>query len=310
MMRVGFVGLGTMGAGMAANIRAQGFEITVHDLDPSTAVGLLDQGASWAESPRSTAQASDVVFTSLPTPSAVASVVLGEDGVLVGADPGTVIFDTSTNSREVVLRLSESCAHAGCSFLDAPVSGGPAGAVSGRLAMWVGGDEAVFEAHCGLLGAFADQLRYLGPVGHATVAKLVHNASGYMIQTALAEAFTMGVKAGVDPLTLWSALRQGSLGRVRTFDRLARQFLPGTYEPPSFALTLAHKDMSLATELGREVRVPMRLADAAHAEMTEALNRGWGARDSRVSMVLQQERAGVDIAVDPEALRQVLEDEA
>lgn len=309
-MRVGFVGLGTMGARMAANIRAHGFALTVHDLDASAADPLLEQGATWADSPRSVAVASDVVFTSLPTPAIVASVVLGEHGVLAGAAPGTVLFDTSTNAREVVLRLAEACEAVGCHLLDAPVSGGPTGAASGRLAIWVGGDEDLFEAHRELLEAFGDQLRYIGPVGHATVAKLVHNSCGYMIQTALAEAFTMGVKAGVDPLTLWSALRQGSLGRVRTFDRLARQFLPGIYEPPAFSLTLAHKDMSLATELGRDVRVPMRLADAAHAEMTEALNRGWGHRDSRASMLLQQERAGVDIAVDPEALKAVLEGDA
>jgi 3-hydroxyisobutyrate dehydrogenase len=139
------------------------------------------------------------------------------------------------------------------------------------------------------------------------VAKLVHNCAGYAIQAALAEVFTLGVKAGVEPLALFSAVRQGALGRRRTFDRLADQFLPGTYDPPAFTLRLGHKDVTLATELGRELRVPMRLANLALEEMTEALNRGWGERDSRVAMVLQQERAGVSFAVPRGKIQEVLD---
>src|SRR5271170_5642593 len=116
----------------------------------------------------------------------------------------------------------------------------------------------------------------------------------------------MGVKAGVDPLTLWESVRQGALGRTRTFDGLTAHFLPGVFDPPTFALRLAHKDVSLATALGREVGVPMPMANLALAELTTALNRGWGNRDSRSAMLLQEERAGVDIAVDPERLREVL----
>ena len=123
----------------------------------------------------------------------------------------------------------------------------------------------------------------------------------------MAEVFTLGVKAGVDPLTLFEAVRQGALGRQRTFDRLADQFLPATYDPPAFALKLAHKDVSLATQLAREVGVPMKLANITLAEMTEAMNRGWSARDSRIAMALQTERAGVQIEVDPAALRAVLD---
>jgi 3-hydroxyisobutyrate dehydrogenase-like beta-hydroxyacid dehydrogenase len=119
--------------------------------------------------------------------------------------------------------------------------------------------------------------------------------------------FTMGVKAGVDPLELFKAVRQGAVGRGRTFDRLIDQFLPGRFEPPAFALRLAHKDVSLATALGREHKVPMRLANITLEEMTEAMNRGWGERDSRVAMLLQEERAGVEIKVDPEAIRRAME---
>jgi 3-hydroxyisobutyrate dehydrogenase len=128
-----------------------------------------------------------------------------------------------------------------------------------------------------------------------------------MVQTAMAEVFTMGVKAGVDPLVIWKAVRQGAGGRRRTFDGLADQFLPGKFDPPSFALRLAHKDVTLATQLGREVKVPMRLANLTLEEMTEALNRGWAERDSRVAMLLQEERAGVEIKVSEAAIKEVLD---
>jgi 3-hydroxyisobutyrate dehydrogenase-like beta-hydroxyacid dehydrogenase len=125
----------------------------------------------------------------------------------------------------------------------------------------------------------------------------------------LAEAFTLGVKAGVDPAALWSAIRQGSLGRQRAVDRMADQFLPHDFDNPAFALELAHKDVSLATALGRETGVPMRFANMTLAEMTEALNKGWGKRDSRSAMLIQEERAGLDIRVPRNVLQDILKNE-
>ena len=148
-----------------------------------------------------------------------------------------------------------------------------------------------------MLDAIGDQARYIGPIGAGSVAKLVHNCAGYAVQTRLAEVFTMGVKAGWSRWRLWEAVRQGAGGRRRTFDGLVDQFLPGKFEPPAFALRLAHKDVTLATASARELKVPMRMANLALEEMTEALNRGWGHRDSRVAMLLQEERAGVNIEV-------------
>jgi len=205
-----------------------------------------------------------------------------------------------------VRKIYEIYKQQGIHMLDAPVSGGPRGAESGRLALWVGGDEDVFKRFKPVLDAIGDQAYYVGPIGAGSVAKLVHNCAGYIVQTALAEVFTMGVKAGVEPIALWKAVRQGAGGRRRTFDGLADQFLPGKFDPPAFALRLAHKDVTLATALGREHKVPMRLANITLEEMTEALNRGWAERDSRVAMLLQEERAGVQIKVTEEAIREAL----
>jgi 3-hydroxyisobutyrate dehydrogenase-like beta-hydroxyacid dehydrogenase len=303
---IGFVGLGTMGGRMAANLQKAGFRLVVHDLQRQVASHHLNAGAIWAESPRSLAEQADVIFSSLPEPSDVEAVALSPDGLLAGIKPGAAYFDLSTNSPSVVKKLHAAFASKGAHMLDAPVSGGPAGAASRKLAIWVGGDEQAFNTHKAVLDAMGDKAAYIGPIGSATVAKLVHNMSGYAIVCALAETFALGVKAGVEPLALWQAVRQGAVGRRFTFDALIDQFLPGTYDPPAFALKLAHKDVALANALGRELGLPMRMCNLALAEMTEALGRGWGGRDSRAVMLLQQERAGIEIAVDPERMRQAL----
>jgi 3-hydroxyisobutyrate dehydrogenase-like beta-hydroxyacid dehydrogenase len=303
---VGFVGLGTMGGRMATNLQKAGFKLVVHDLHRQAASHHLNAGATWAETPRALASQADVIFSSLPEPADVEAVALGPDGLVAGIKPGAAYFDLSTNAPSVVKKLHAAFAEKGAHMLDAPVSGGPAGAASRKLAIWVGGDEGAFKTHKAVLDAMGDKAAYIGAIGSATVAKLVHNMSGYAVVCALAETFAMGVKAGVEPLALWQAVRQGAAGRRFTFDALIDQFLPGTYDPPAFSLKLAHKDVSLANALGRELGVPMRLCNLTLAEMTEAMGRGWGGRDSRVVMKLSQERAGVDIAVDAERMREAL----
>ena len=307
-MKIGFIGLGTMGRHMAANLQKAGHELIVHDVRREAAEPHVKAGARWGDSPRAVAEASEVVFTSLPEPKDVEAVALDEKtGLLSGLTAGKAFFDLSTNSPTVVRRLHAIFKARGVHMFDAPVSGGPRGAESGRLALWIGGDEEVFKKLKPVVDAIGDQAYYVGPIGAGSVAKLVHNCAGYIVQTALAEVFTMGVKAGVDPLTIWKAVRQGAGGRRRTFDGLVDQFLPGTFDPPSFALRLAHKDVSLAVALGRENKVPMRLANLTLEEMSEAMNRGWAERDSRVAMLLQEERAGVEIKVPPAALKEVLD---
>jgi len=307
-MKIGFIGLGTMGRHMAANLQKAGHELIVHDVRREAAEPHVKAGARWADSPRAVAEASEVVFTSLPEPKDVEAVALDEKtGLLSGLTAGKAFFDLSTNSPTVVRRLHAVFKARGVHMFDAPVSGGPRGAESGRLALWIGGDEEAFKKYKPVVDAIGDQAYYVGPIGAGSVAKLVHNCAGYVVQTALAEVFTMGVKAGVDPLTIWKAVRQGAGGRRRTFDGLADQFLPGTFDPPSFALRLAHKDVSLAVALGRENKVPMRLANLTLEEMSEAMNRGWAERDSRVAMLLQEERAGVEIKVPLAALKEVLD---
>jgi len=288
---------------MALNILKAGYELGVHDLKREAAQPHVAGGAHWCAGTRELGARSDVVLTSLPGPAEVEAVA---GDLFESMRPGSVWFDLSTNSPTVVRALAARFAERQISVLDAPVSGGPHGAKSGKLAIWVGGERSVFDAKIDLLKSIGDEVLYIGAVGAGTTAKLVHNCAGYMVQTALAEAFCLGVKAGLGPLELWSAVRQGGLGRRRTFDRLQKQFLQGVFDPPDFALNLAFKDVTLATNLARELGVPMRVADLTRTDMVEAINRGWGARDSRIPMLLQEERSGVHIQVAKEAIQEEL----
>ena len=295
-----------MGWHMAASLQLAGHELRVHDVRREAATALVAGGAIWADGPAQAGSGVEVLFTCLPGPAEVEAVALGNGGLLATMAPGSVWFDLTTNSPDLVRRLSATFAAQGVSMLDAPVSGGPKGAQSRRLALWVGGDAAIFERYLPLLKAMGDEPLYVGPIGAGSVAKLVHNCANFTVQTALAEVFTLGVKAGVDPLVLFRALREGTTGRSRTFDRLAEQFLPGIYDPPAFALRLAHKDMTLAMALARTYGMPMRNAEIAMQDMTEALQRGWGERDARITMSLQEERAGVSVQIPVDQLREVM----
>jgi 3-hydroxyisobutyrate dehydrogenase len=298
-MNIGFIGLGLMGAHMAASLVRAGHALKVHDLRRIDVAG-----AAWADTLAQAAVDAEVLFTSLPGPKEVEALApaLGQ-----ALRKGAAWFDLTTNSPECVRRVHAQMQARGIALLDAPVSGGPSGAKSGRLALWVGGDKRVYERHEPVLRAIGDQPCYVGPIGAGSVAKLAHNCASFTVQTALAEIFTLGVKAGVEPLALFQALRHGATGRRRTFDRLAEQYLPGAYDPPAFALKLAHKDLALGLALAREVGVPMQMTACAFGEFEEAMRRGWGERDSRSPMLLQNERAGVEPHVPAQTLRAVLE---
>jgi 3-hydroxyisobutyrate dehydrogenase len=305
-MRVGFIGLGRMGGPMARNLVTSGVDLTVFDQSAGATESLIEVGAHGAHNVAELTQAVEVVFTSLPGPAEVEAVVLKEGGVADNLSPGLTLFDLSTSSASLARRIHGEFRELGAWMLDAPVSGGPAGAASGELSLWVGGDREAFERHEGLLRLIGNSPCYVGPIGSGSVTKLTNNMLGYMIMQALAEAFSMAVKAGLDPLELWESLKPGLVGRRSPLDMLVSQFLPGKYEPPAFALNLAHKDVALATQLAHDLGVPMRMANLTMAEMTEALVKGYGEQDSRAFLKVQLERAGVTVAVDQERLDQAV----
>ncbi|MBY8858683.1 NAD(P)-dependent oxidoreductase [Nocardia sp. CA2R105] len=299
-MNVGFIGLGRMGRPMAINLARADVDLVVFDSNPDASAGLLGLGAKVASSVADLAGTADVVFTSLPGPAQVEAVILGSGGILEHARPGLVLFDLSTSSASLAQRIDEAFRARGCAMLDAPVSGGPAGATSGELSLWVGGDREVYDRHEDLLRIIGKSPRHVGDIGMGSVTKLTNNLLGYMIMQSLAEAFSMACKAGMDPLDLWEALKPGLVGRRSPLDMLVAQFLPGKYEPPAFVLDGARKDVVLANDLAKELGVPLHIGALTLAEMNEALVKGYGKQDSRAFLKVQLERAGVTVAVDQE----------
>jgi 3-hydroxyisobutyrate dehydrogenase len=309
-VNIGFIGLGRMGGGMAANLAKSGHSLTVFDTFAPATRPFAERGVAVAGSLDELVAGSDVIFTSLPGPVQVEEIVLGPGGIRENARKGSVYFDLSSNSHTTVIRLSKELAEAGVSMLDAPVSGGPSGAASGNLVLWVGGDKEAFERYESVLQSFASVSRHVGAIGAGTVTKLSHNLLGNMIFASLAEVFTLATKAGLDPLDLWKALQFGVVGKARPLDHAVKQFLPNQYEPPSMQLKLGHKDVGLAVRMGKDLGVPMRLANLVDEEITEAIGRGLGDLDSRSFMKLQVERSGVEIEVDREQLQAAVEQAA
>lgn len=306
-MKIGFIGLGAMGAGMAHNLIGAGYDVTVHDMQRARGEEFEARSANWADSVAELGSATDVVFTSLPGPAEMRAVGIGEAGLVAAMRPGAAWFDLSTNSPSTLREVHAVAANRGVHVLDAPVSGRPAGAREGRLAIYIGGDLAAYEAHRELLDTVGDRVIRVGEIGSGNIAKLAHNCASISIRAAIAEVMSLGVKAGVDAGTLWSALRQGAIGRSRTFDSIGTRYLQEGYEPPSFALALADKDLRLALELADELEVPMAVARVAQHDYREALERGWGGKDSQSPMRLQNERAGVEISLTDEEVRLILE---
>jgi 3-hydroxyisobutyrate dehydrogenase-like beta-hydroxyacid dehydrogenase len=314
-MDIGFIGVGNMGAGMANNIIKAGHTLIVNDVRRDAAGPLLEQGATWAETPQQVAEQSAITFTSLPGPPDVEAVALGATGILAGARVGTVYIDLSTNSPTLVRRLHAIFQDQGVHMLDAPVSGGVIGARTGLLAVMVGGDEAVYQQVKPVLDAIGDNVVYCGAIGAGSICKLVHNCISAITSQAISELFTMGVKAGADVKALWETTRRGVFGRTAGgIHRLPDSWFSGDFEPDwdkgFFSTALMRKDVGLATQLAREFNVPMALANLAEQELVEALNRGWGGNPTSKVRLLQEERAGVQVRGDfpPGNTRLVIEE--
>ena len=291
-MEIGFIGTGRMGNPMARNLIKAGHQLVVHDLREEAAANLVELGARWVESPRAVAEQCGVLFTSLPGPPEVERVVLGPDGILDGARPGTVLFDLSSNAPPAIRAIAALAREQGVTVLDAPVSGGVSGAEKGTLAVMVGGDRAAFEAHRPLLEAIGANIFHLGDVGAGSTVKLMNNLIALAIGPLLQEAVVVGAKAGIAPQTLFEVFSVSSSGPlVRGLPRLfQRQF-----DDPTFALALAAKDVGLAVATGRDLGVPMPMAATAEQLYLWAKGRGLGDKNSLATLLLYEEAAGITV---------------
>src|SRR5919199_181053 len=254
-MRIGFIGLGMMGHHMVANLQKAGHDLVVHDVRRDAGEEALSRGARWAETPADAARQTQIVMTSLPGPKEVEQVALGETGIIGGALPGTLYIDLSTSSPTLIRHIHAVLGQRGVRVADAPVSGGVIGAEEASLQIMVGCDADVFEQIKPALEGIGDKITYIGEVGAGEVAKLVHNQLALVVQQVVAEALTLGAKAGIQPEKLLEAIRGGAYGRSGggVGKNLQDITLRGDWDRPRFAPAQLEPEALLAARHGPPV---------------------------------------------------------
>ncbi len=298
-MKVGFIGLGNMGAPMCGWLLEAGYPLVVFDLRRQAAAGLVTRGAAWADSPARVAEQCDVVATCVPGPAEMEEAALGPAGIVEGARPGAIYIDHTTNSPHVVRRVGAALGERKANMLDAPMDGGREAAVAGRLTLFAGGDERALQRARPVLESYSGSIVWTGGLGTGTATKIAHNALAMSIDLLVTECLTLGARAGVELPRLIEAFRSGCAvgGNAMFNERLPATLFRGDFSP-RFALRLALKDYGLAAALASEHGVPTRIVELCAAELSEAMDRGWGERDRTIASVLQEERANVRLRLD------------
>jgi 3-hydroxyisobutyrate dehydrogenase len=294
-MKIGFIGVGSIGAPIAGQLLKAGHTLTVHDLRREAAAALIEAGAAWAETPAALADECEVVVTCLPGPREMEAVCLGSGDLITRLKPGALYIDHTTNAPALVRRVHALLAANGVAMVDAPVSGGMEGAQTRDLLAMAGGETADFERARPLLDAIAKRVIHTGGIGTGSIAKIMHNSATFTLDLVMAECWTTGVKAGIDAATIYQVFVEAALGNQMNLKvRLPATYLRGDFDP-RFSLTLARKDLGLALDLARETETPMRLAAICEQEMADAMARGWADRDASIFLTLQEERANVTV---------------
>ena len=293
-MRIGFIGLGTMGKNAAASIRRHGFDMVVYDIRPEAMDGLAAMGAAKASSPADVLARCDVVVTMVFGPKEVEAVLRGADGFLSGDCTGKIWIDMTTSSPFLMRDLATEFAAKGGKAVDAPVTGSVDAAIRGDMPMFVGGEEAVIEQVRPVIEAMG-QLRKVGAYGNGYVAKLVNNQLWKIHAAAIGEAMVTAKLAGLDPAVWWEVMKGGAADSfVLSHD--VPSIFAGHYDP-SFPIRLCLKDLSLIKELMDKVGTTNTLTEATHERFREAGKRyGMGAGEMTVCKVIEDD-AGIDLRV-------------
>lgn len=291
MMQVGYVGLGSMGLPMALNLRKAGFPLHVVSRSRGPIEQAIAAGATEAANYSGLAATADVVCTCLPMPADVERVYLDADGLVAGARPGNVLIDHSTIGPASCRKIAAAAHARGVHFLDAPVSGGPAGAQAGTLGIMVGGERVVFEQVQPVLDAMGKTVVYLGLTGSGAVAKLINNLLVGVHQRALIEMLLVGQSAGVDLDALHQVL-MGSSGRSVVLEMMYPR-LKARDLAPKFRTELFHKDLRLAMEMAAECGVRSATGEAAFEAVAAAMAAGLGSQDSLAMLLPLEQEAGM-----------------
>ncbi len=291
---IGFIGLGIMGAPMARNLLAAGYELTVLDIVSAAVDGLVAEGATAGSTPAQVAADTDVLITMLPDSPQVEEVYLGPDGAYEALRGGWLSIDMSSIAPTTARALARQAEAAGAQALDAPVSGGDKGAIAGTLSVMVGGDEAAFERARPVLDVMGSTIVYCGPAGAGQVVKVCNQVVVGVVIEAVSEALVLGAKAGVDPSRIADVL-QGGLAATKVLEMRRDNFLSGSFDP-GFRISLHLKDLKNAMELARDAGVAMPAAAVVEQLMRAAAANGRGDFDHSGLITILEDLADGKVA--------------
>jgi 3-hydroxyisobutyrate dehydrogenase len=291
-MKVSFIGMGTMGSPMARNVLTAGHEVTVHNRTREKEETLSQVGAQRAASPQEAADRADVVITCVSDTPDVESIILGDNGVIHGAQPGTIVVDMSTISPIATRRIAEKLAQKGIKMLDAPVSGGPEGAQKATLTIMVGGEAADVDKVMPVLEAMGKTITHVGSIGAGQITKAINQIIISGTYLTLAEGLALGIKAGLDMPKIVQALSGGAASSWILSNR-ADNMINNSY-PLGFRVKLHYKDLRIALDTARELGV--NLPATAFVEQTETglIARGYGDEDVSAIARSIREASGMD----------------
>ena len=284
-MKVGFIGLGIMGKPMSKNLIKAGYSLVVADRNAEVIAEVVEAGASTAATPKEIAQQCDVIITMLPNSPHVKDVALGENGIIEGAKPGTVVIDMSSIAPLASREISEALK--AIDMLDAPVSGGEPKAIDGTLSVMVGGDKAIFDKYYDLLKAMAGSVVHTGEIGAGNVTKLANQVIVALNIAAMSEALTLATKAGVNPDLVYQAIRGGLAGST-VLDAKAPMVMDRNFKP-GFRIDLHIKDLANALDTSHGVGAQLPLT-AAVMEMMQALRADGHGNDDHSALACYYEK--------------------
>ena len=292
-MRIGFIGLGNVGGKLAGSLLRNGYDLTVRDLDRETARQFLDEGADWADSPREMAEACDVVVTCLPSPAACSTVMEADDGILAGLSEGKVWMEMSTTDEAEVRRMGELVRATGAQPVDCPVSGGCHRAATGNIAIFAGCEREAFDRILPVLTTMGRRVLHTGPLGSASVLKVLTNYLASANLASIAEALVTATAAGMDLNTTYEAIRISS-GNSFVHETEGQVILNGSRDI-NFTMDLVVKDVGLFDALARKLDVPLELSPLLVKVFEDGRER-YGDREFSPNIIRRLEEAtGLDV---------------
>jgi 3-hydroxyisobutyrate dehydrogenase len=291
---VGFIGVGNMGNPMASNVLKAGFPMIVYDRNPQAMENLIQAGAQRAVSASQVVEASEIVLTSLPASPDVEAVYLERGGLVDGAKPGTILIDLSSVLPSTPRKIEPRAQARGVHFLEAPVSGGVSGARAATLAIMVGGDPETLRRAQPVLRAIGPNIFHVGPVGAGNTVKAINNMLASVNALAMMEGLALGVKAGLDPMTIYEVVKASS-GASKALERIPNSLLPRQFEP-GFKVQLMNKDLETFNTIAKEVHVPVSFANVAQQYQQMAIAAGLAEQDTSVVMTIIERLAGVEVS--------------